>query len=122
MRLFLSYSHDDSELVDEIVALLDEEVIISFSYREHIIWGDEFLEVIESNLAEAEATHVMLILSPASVMSAWVAYEAGQARARGKKILPFLTHPCLEVPPFLRHLQYISSQNDLRAYFRLLNN
>lgn len=116
MKLFISYAHEDSELVDGITDYLDAEGIEFFLDKKSIAWGDELSSVIEKGLAEA--SHVMLILSPASVKSAWVAYEAGQARAHGKKLLPFLTHPSLDIPPFLRGLKYISTQGELRSHFK----
>jgi len=38
------------------------------------------------------------VISPASLKSQWVAFEIGQAKALGKRLLPLLTHASLDVP------------------------
>lgn len=102
--VFLSYSHEDAAIAAEVAAVLDRLQIDYFQDTKHVGWGAAITSTVR--LAVRKCRAVIVILSPGSLKSAWVPYELGQASAIDKKILPYLTHPSLEVPAYIRDLNY----------------
>jgi hypothetical protein len=114
--VFISYSHIDSKVADEICQLLDSEGISYFRDEKDIDWGNSINLEVRSTLEKTSA--ILVIISPASLKSYWVPYEIGYAIAFRKKILPYLTHPSLDVPGFISDLKYITSIGQVQEYFR----
>ncbi|MFH1373850.1 MAG: toll/interleukin-1 receptor domain-containing protein [bacterium] len=112
--VFISYSHVDSETADSVAHVLDELGIEYFRDVKHIEWG----RPIGAEVREAleVCVSVLVILSPASLKSQWVSYEVGFGRALHKRVLPFLTHPSLDVPGYMSDLRRLSSIDDMREY------
>jgi adenylate cyclase len=79
-RVFLSYAREDADRARLIAAALERDSH-SVWWDEHIPGGDEFGDVIEKQLAEADA--VVALWSATSVKSPWVRDEAGTGRDRG---------------------------------------
>lgn len=115
IRVFLSYSHPDSEIVRQIATVLDEAGIEHFLDRKDIGWGDAITESVQEALHSC--THLLVVISPASLKSQWVPFEIGHALATGKRVLPMLTHPSLDAPDYLRGLKYIASIEAAREFF-----
>jgi len=115
MYVFVSYSHEDKDITRSITKILKKYHIEYFLDEKDIEWGGNINE--EISLAIKKATHLITIISPASINSQWVAYEIGQAKARGTKVLPYLTHPSLNLPDFIRYLKYNKSLEDLDRFF-----
>ena len=116
MKVFISYDRDDVEIANKIsdeLKLLDVDF---FQDVKDISWGDDFREKIKQTFQES-ITHLIVILSPASLKSQWVAYEIGYADANGIKILPFLSHPAIDPPTFMNGLTYITTKDDLKKSF-----
>ena len=115
--VFISYSHDDSKTADEIVSILEELNIKFFRDCKDIDWGDHIKEEVHRGLEEASV--LIVIISPSSVDSQWVAYETGYTTACGSRILPFLAHPGMrnKIPGFLVGKSYKKSVDDIRNYF-----
>jgi hypothetical protein len=82
-RVFLSYSREDKDRVRLLAAALEREGH-GVWWDEHIPGGDEFGDVIEKELAAADA--VVAIWTAASIRSAWVRDEAGFARDKGRLV------------------------------------
>jgi hypothetical protein len=80
-----------------------------------IEWGDSISS--EVRLALEEAAALLVIISPGSLKSHWVPYEIGYGSAQGKKILPYLTHPSLDVPGYIGDLKHLTNIDQVRAYF-----
>lgn len=114
--VFISYSSVDREPVQALAKALDDVPIPYFLDQKEIQWGDDITEKIGRGLAECFA--LIVVLSPASVKSQWVPFETGQAVGLGKRVLPFLTHPSVEIPAFLRRFHYETSIEGVTAYFR----
>jgi hypothetical protein len=116
--VFISYSHVDSDLVDEICSILDESGVEYFRDIKNSDWGDSINQTVNSGLKDAVA--LLLVLSPASVTSQWVAYETGRCVESNKKILPFLQHPSVKVPGFIGgdDTLHINDLDSLRSYFQ----
>ena len=100
--LFLSYSRSDRNLVEPIIAALEQ--------RGHTVWwdgllegGDRFSQVTENALETCDA--VLVIWTETSVNSDWVRDEATRGRDRGRMLSVSLdgTQP----PLGFRQIQYI---------------
>ena len=107
---FISYSHIDKAHVDEIIEILDDNKINYFLDEKDIEWGEDI--TVEIQKAISKTTHLIIVISPASLKSSWVSYEVGMAAGKGIKLLPFLTHPSLDLPLYLRKYKYIISIAD----------
>jgi hypothetical protein len=81
-----------------------------------IDWGDSIPS--EVRLALEASVAVIVILSPASLKSSWVPFEVGYATALGKRIMPYLAHPALEVPSYMRDLRHATSLEEVRSLLR----
>jgi hypothetical protein len=115
MKVFISYSSVDEALAREIQSTLEQIGVAIFLDKKDIAWGDDILDQVATGLSNSSA--VVVIISPASLKSQWVPFEVGHAMALGKKVLPFLAHPSIDVPDFLRKLNYKTNVEDVRAYF-----
>lgn len=116
-RVFISYSNVDREIAEKIADILKNEGVEYFLGEKNIQWGNDIKNIINDTLAN-RITHEIVILSPASIKSQWVAYEIGFATAKDVIILPFLTHPSVEIPLFMKGYNYKVDLNDVRNYFR----
>jgi len=114
--VFISYSTIDAEVAGPIATLLDGMGIEHFLDKKEIRWGDRFEGTIARRIADC--SHLVVIVSPASVQSLWVPYEVGQAQALGKTLLPYLTHPSINLPSFLANLHYVTEMEAVRAFFQ----
>lgn len=115
MYVFISYSHIDREFVWQLKGVLDGAKIDYFLDQKDINWGDTITDKVEAALSKA--THIIIVLSPASIKSNWVSYETGLAKGKGLILLPLLTHQSLEIPSYLSKLNYKTSIDDLLDYF-----
>jgi len=113
--VFISYSHLDSEVADRIGDALSAQGVDFFRDMKDIDWGKSINSEVRLGIVQAPA--LLVILSPASLKSAWVPYEVGYACALGKRILPFLTHPSLDVPDYIRDLKYLTEIVEIEEYF-----
>src|SRR5882724_8937385 len=113
--VFISYSRVDATTANEITAVLTDLGVQYFRDIKNINWGDAINSRVRDELRKCIA--VLVIISPASLKSQWVPYEIGHASALGKKILPFLTHPSIEAPLYIRDLNFITSIEQVKDYF-----
>ena len=117
MYVFISYAHIDEGFAQEIADLLAAIGIGYFLDEKDINWGQKITQQVQGGLRTA--SHLVVILSPGSAKSQWVAYEVGCAMATGKKVLPILTHPSLDIPGFLSDTKCLSMKNleGIQKYF-----
>jgi hypothetical protein len=115
MSVFISYSSVDREIANDLAELLQSLDIEYFLDRKDIAWGDPVTEAVQAGLRNCSC--LVVIVSPASLKSQWVPFEVGQAVAAGKRILPYLTHPSLDVPSYLADLHYATHMDAVRTYF-----
>ena len=113
--IFISYSHTDSEVADQICDKLDNLGIGYFRDVKNIEWGSSISSDVTQALSDAIA--VLVIVSPASVKSQWVPYEIGYSTAKGLRILPYFVHPSTDVPGYMSDLKRISKLDELTDYF-----
>ncbi|MCX7424443.1 MAG: toll/interleukin-1 receptor domain-containing protein [Planctomycetia bacterium] len=113
--VFISYSHIDASTADELASVLADLGISHFRDVKDINWGNSISSKVRSALDDCAA--VLVIVSPGSLKSHWVPYEIGYASALRKIILPFLTHPSLDVPHYISDLNYTLGIEKVRDYF-----
>lgn len=111
---FISYSHSDEELAEGIENLLKGLNIYSFRDKTGILPGDDISEKVKNEIQSSEA--VIVIISPGSFKSQWVSFEIGFAVALGKKVIPYLTHPQLDLPAGISNISYVADLATLKSY------
>jgi len=114
-KVFLSYSTVDLEIAKDISRVLTDLQISHFFDQKDISWGEDVVKGVSENLKSC--THLLVLLSPASLKSSWVTFEIGQASALSKVILPYLTHSSLDVPDFIRSYHYKTRLEDIKEFF-----
>lgn len=114
--VFISYSHVDKAVADEICSILDQSNRTYFRDIKNIDWGDDIGDEVRSALLGSQS--VLVILSQASDGSAWVPFEVGYCSALGRKVLPFLTHPSQKIPPYISGTKGLKSLNEVSEYFQ----
>ncbi len=120
MKVFISYSHVDKDIVEKMTSFFDEVYIPYFLDEKDIKWGDDIKKVIKDTL-DNEITHELVIISPASLKSQWVWYELGFATAKKIKVLPYLTHPSIDVPAIISAYNYMTDMKGIKEYFTAQN-
>lgn len=113
--VFISYSQRDAELADDLTSVLSKLSIDYFQDVRGIGVGEDISTRVREELDNCVV--VLVIISPASLKSHWVPYEIGHASALGKVVLPYLTHPDLEVPPYIRELNSATAKQQIANYF-----
>lgn len=113
--VFISYSHTDKNDADQIAAILDGLGVQYFRDEKDIEWGDKITASVKDGLKSASA--VVVIISPGSLKSHWVSYEVGYATALDTRLLPYLTHPAIDLPGFVADLRYAKDLDQVTEYF-----
>ena len=106
--LFISYSHENADFVNRLVARLIEARVAIWYDRIEIKVGESLLQKIQGAMSEAD--FLAVVLSKASVQSAWCKEEldAGLIRQLAERrviVLPLRMEDC-EIPLFLRDKKY----------------
>lgn len=114
-KVFISYSHVDSEIVDLISTTLADLQIEYFRDKKDIQWGNSINQKVQKAIEECFA--ILVVISPASLKSQWVPFELGHASALKKVILPYLTHPSIDVPQYISDLNYVTSIDQAKEFF-----
>jgi hypothetical protein len=118
VKAFISYSSVDANLAKRVSRMLDSLGVEYFLDGKDVNWGDVLTETVRNEIASC--TDLVVIVSPASIRSQWVSFEIGHASALGKRILPLLAHPSVEVPSFIKQYHSKSRTNDVRRHFEQL--
>ena len=114
MKIFISYSSIDKKEAKKIATLLGKMKIDYFLDKKDISWGDNIKEKIEDSILEC--THLIVLISPASLKSQWVPYELGSANRLGIHILPYKVHPSIDLPDFLKSFLNKSTVDEIKEY------
>jgi hypothetical protein len=113
--VFLSYSHDDKQIVTEVAERLRAAGINVWFDLSEIRWGDSLRERIDRGLDSAD--FMAFFMSPNSMGKAWPRAELNAIISkqlsgdRGAMVLPILLDDT-EIPPVLRDIRYV----DLRDH------
>jgi hypothetical protein len=114
-QVFISYSRRDAGIAEKICKILERNNIGYFLDTKNINWGAKVNKDVRNALLSCTA--IVVIISPASHKSQWVAYELGHAVALNKIILPLLSHPDIDVPQFIHELNYKTSLSEVDEFF-----
>lgn len=117
MPIFISYSHQDREFVDQLAMQLVQHGASVWLDRWELDIGDSLLDRIQRAVRGASA--LIVVMSPHSVASEWCRRElnAGLMRELDERrviVLPLLLEDC-EVPVFLREKLYADFRQDYDA-------
>ncbi len=116
-KVFVSHSSVDKPFVDRLVADLAAHSVPVWYDKLDLRIGESIPGAIDAGLADA--TYFAIVLSKASVASAWVREELNaalmtQVARGGTFILPLLLEDC-EVPPLLAHRKVADFRHDYAA-------
>jgi non-specific serine/threonine protein kinase len=129
MKIFISYSRNDSEFAEELIAWLRADKLDVWIDTRQLQPGDEFIEVIRDAIANCDA--FIVLVSRDSTGSEWVKLEISIALERKELNPDFKLIPCrldeTPVPDELRHIQYENFAQGLfhvpyKNLFHSLNN
>lgn len=87
-RVFLSYSHSDSAIAKNLASKLEGAGIYCFIAEKDIAAGEQWEERIRDEIIASDC--VLLLITPRSKSSLWVAAEAGAAWVLDKKLFAAL--------------------------------
>jgi translation elongation factor EF-1beta len=109
-KISLSYSHQDADLAARIVDRFQQAGI--GADRAELQPGDSWFNSLEQAFEDTDG--VLLVLSPASLKSAWVTREYQYALSTEKPLYIVLTEalPTEDIPYGLRNLQYVDLTHD----------
>src|SRR6266498_122055 len=113
--VFLSHSSTDRDFVRDLDRKLRAIGVATFFDERDIPWGANIPQAIEEALDKSR--HLILVLSPDSVGSDWVALERCvqifEAPSGGERsILPLLYRDCDVLPPAVRIRRYLAVRSD----------
>lgn len=116
VKVFISYANVDRDVVEQIERRLQSrEIDVGIDYQA-IALGDPIDKTVRQEIRSCDI--LLVVVSPASLKSAWVPYEIGLATDRTPRIrvIPFLTHPALDVPLYLKPYRHAKSIDELMAF------
>lgn len=110
IRIFISYSHSDSEFAGKLDAELRKNSIDVWIDRKEILVGDSLIEKIREGIDSSQ--YVCAVLSKNSILSSWVKNELDvamnqQIENKEVKVLPLVIENDIELPLFLKGKLYI---------------
>jgi hypothetical protein len=88
MQVFISYSRRDREFAEELAGQLEKQGISVF-YDKHLSPGEEWASVFRKKIEESSAL-ILLVPSSDSPQRNKLWFEAGAAKALGKRVLAVL--------------------------------
>ena len=123
MSIFISYSHENSEIVERIAANLVQRDIYIWIDKWQLNYGDSLIKKIESAITDCSA--LLIMLSKASIESEWCKKEltAGLFRELDEKrvvTIPILLEECT-IPLFLRDKYYADFRGDFNQAIKNLH-
>ena len=107
LRVFISYSRDDFDFADQLVAALELTGFDVAIDRHGITGGEDFQRRLGALIRETDT--VVFVLSPSSVQSGMCAWEVDEAVRLGKRIIPVVCRglESRDPPPHLKNLDYV---------------
>ncbi|MFI5397523.1 MAG: toll/interleukin-1 receptor domain-containing protein [Candidatus Binatia bacterium] len=120
--LFICHASEDKPFVDSLCSFLDSSEIPVWYDRREIKIGDSVVERISDALGVA--SHLVVVLSEASVGKPWVRKEFSAALMKqlqdaSIRVLPVLVSDC-QIPPLIADLRYADCRTDSMRGFREL--
>ncbi len=106
-KVFISYSHNDSEWLREFAEALRKSNINVWFDEWQVKAGDSLQEALEKGMRESDA--IIIVVSSANVRSPSVLFELGSALGMRKQLIPILAQDLESsaIPYSLRSRRYI---------------
>jgi hypoxanthine phosphoribosyltransferase len=102
--VFLSYSHLDRDIAEELERKLSTNGLTCFLAEKSIQTGTEWIKKVQEAIKESE--NVLILITPRSIDSRWVYMEVGAAWIENKTIFPLTQFVDFsELPEVMRNLQ-----------------
>jgi hypothetical protein len=112
-RIFLSYAKRDDKLAQTVRSVLEEGGFEVWDAASKLTPGDNW--ALAQGKALADATAMVVLLSPAALASEWVQreidYALGEPRFKGR-LIPVVVRPVKEIPWILETLQVLKIDDD----------
>lgn len=120
--VFLCHASEDKQFVDELASYVAGSGLGVWYDKREIRAGDSIVERVSEGLDTA--SHLVVVLSQASVTKPWVTRELSSALMaqlgdRSIKVIPVLREDCA-IPPLLCDIRYIDCRADCRSGFERL--
>jgi hypothetical protein len=117
-QAFISYSQEDAPAAERLVAELEKRGMSVVGLHDQTPLGADLVQTIEQSVKSSDV--VLVVVSPSSVGSPWVAAETflamSQARSHGHPlVVPVLLQRDVQLPILLRHIQGITLFDRERA-------
>jgi hypothetical protein len=123
-RVFISYAHVDHVFVDTLTSRLESDGVIVWRDNNEILVGDDIDRAISKGIQENLL--FLIVLSPVSVNSEWVAREFDEASheavSGSKVLLPVIAGglSITELPPRIRRKRAVTFGADFDTPYQLL--
>lgn len=113
--VFLSYSHEEQEWVNNLVNALSERGIRVWYDQAEIKPGDEWVERIQEGLRSS--SHIVFIITSKGAQSNWAALELGAALGLNKSIIPVVAPglPAEAIPGPVRLRRYVQKTDPVQV-------
>jgi len=125
MRVFISYSHEDKQIVKRISEDLRRQGVQAWLDEDLISPGEQWIDKLSEAFESSDA--ILVIMSRNTAESRWQTSEialavATQRKDPSKRIIPVLVDRQADVPFFLKDLVYcdLSSEDKYEQSFELL--
>jgi CRP-like cAMP-binding protein len=121
---FISYAHTDKEFVDRLVQRLEVDGVTIWRDNTHIFVGDDIDRAISRGIQENRL--FLIVLTPSSIKSDWVAREFDEAShdaiSGSKVLLPVLTSGLVtkDLPARIRRKKSVVFSTDFEGPYSIL--
>jgi hypothetical protein len=98
-NIFISSSHRDAEVARQFGAALENLGMHAFNADQELHAGEDWRKTIQAGIRRSDAV-IILAVTPQSLNSSWMSYEAGLAETLGKQVVLLLPdkYPVTELP------------------------
>ena len=112
-QVFISYSRKDINFARRLAADLEEAGFAVWWDISDLKGGDDWVRFIPAAIQASQ--HFVVLLSPDSLQSEWVAKEYSYALRLRKRVVPAMIKPC-DVPFALNTINYVDFVNEEYAF------
>ena len=117
-KVFISYSSANEDFAELVKMKLEEVGFSIWKDTNQLMAGDEWRNVIDTALLDANV--ILVLLDENSANSPYVTYEWAFALGSGKIIIPLLVEDC-KIHPRISVFQYLDFKNQKRPWDKLID-